>query len=232
VAILGAVVVLLVGLLLVAGRIDGAQDGGPAGVRRFAETQRRAFLTAAPTRDDGLARLGSTGGSRSDLYRVAWSAFRAAPLAGQGVGDYPQRWLRERRTPQPVQNAHSLPLDVLAGTGIVGLLLLGVALAATGTGAVLSRVRPALLSRTLAAGASAGVATFLASCALDWTWQIATLTTTAILLAAPLLVDGRVRREAGSRRVGARGRGAPEEGWPASSPMGRAQHDTITADTP
>jgi O-antigen ligase len=133
------------------------------------------------------------GGSRSDLYRVAWDEFRSAPLAGDGAGAFPLRWLRDRRTPQPVQNAHSLPLDVLASTGLVGLLLLGTTIGAIAVGAARARLRPSVLSRSLAAGATATVATFLVSCAIDWTWQIGALTAAALLLAAPLLVDGRVR---------------------------------------
>ena len=76
--------------------------------------------TAAP----GETRLGSTSGQRYDLWRVALNEFQSAPLTGVGEGSYPQRYYVERKTDRNLSTPHSLPIAVLAETGLVGLLLL------------------------------------------------------------------------------------------------------------
>ena len=48
----------------------------------------------------------------------------SAPLIGVGEGSYPQRYYVERKTDRNLSTPHSLPIAVLAETGLVGLLLL------------------------------------------------------------------------------------------------------------
>ena len=78
------------------------------------------------TLDDtlGPTRLTAAGGQRYDLWRIAWRDFESAPVAGVGEGAYSVRYYRERVTDRNLSTPHSLPMQVLAETGIVGLLLL------------------------------------------------------------------------------------------------------------
>jgi hypothetical protein len=213
-AALSATAFLMVVLVVGASRLDGPVAARTTSVQSFVRDQRTAFLSSTPVTDAGVARLGSANGNRNDLYRVAWREFRGAPLIGAGVGAFPRDWLRRRRTPQAVQNVHSLPIEALAATGIIGLAALVAFFGAVVAGALRLRRRPGMLSRSSAAGVSAAVATFVASCAVDWTWQMGTLTAAALLLSATLLVDGvddprapstgsrRRRRRNGRRRSG------------------------------
>jgi hypothetical protein len=189
-AVAGGVLALLV-LLLAAGRIDDSVSGETTSLRGFIDEQRTTFLDPQSQSAAGIERLGSVGGSRSDLYRVALDQFDGAPGIGAGGGAFAGRWLRDRETAQPVQNAHSLPLETLAETGLVGAALLSALLGAALWGATLARRRAGALPRSMAAGVSAAIATFFASCAIDWTWQMGTLTAATLLLAATLLTDGR-----------------------------------------
>jgi O-antigen ligase len=129
-------------------------------------------------------------GSRADAYRVAIDEFESAPLFGAGTGTYPGLWLRERRGPETIRNAHSLPLETAGETGLVGLALLLAFLGAVGWAVVVVRRRPGAVPRARAAGAAGALAAFVASCCVDWTWQMGTLTAAAMLLAATFLRSG------------------------------------------
>ena len=76
-----------------------------------------------------------------DLYALseAVGGFADEPLRGWGAGSFPLVHRRYREDELAVRQPHSVPLQFLAGTGIVGLtLLLGLvaAAAAAGVGAV------------------------------------------------------------------------------------------------
>jgi len=189
-----AVLVALAGAAIYQGPIDRGLLRGAS----IVEDERRAFVDGAPVAGSGLERLGTGGGTRSALYRVAWSGFADRPLAGDGAAGFRVRWLRERDIAERVQNAHSLPLETLAELGLVGFLLLAAFFAAIATGALRARRRPRALPRSLAAGASGAIAVFVVSCAVDWTWQLGFITACALLLATTLLPEGRPMR---SRRA-------------------------------
>ncbi|MEJ7891586.1 MAG: O-antigen ligase family protein [Solirubrobacteraceae bacterium] len=72
----------------------------------------------------GGNRLTTVGGARYDYWRVALRAFEDDPLAGVGSGGYRVPYLLLRRTDQVVRQPHSLPLQVAAETGVVGLAAL------------------------------------------------------------------------------------------------------------
>ena len=70
------------------------------------------------------SRLGSASSNRADYWSVAWDAAGSRPLRGLGAGGFGPAWLRDRPYPEPVRDAHSLPLETLAELGLVGLALL------------------------------------------------------------------------------------------------------------
>ena len=77
-------------------------------------------FTPVETSTASGTRLGTVGGPRYDIWRVALDQFREAPLAGSGEGSYRFAYYRERRTDRNLADAHSLPLQLLAETGLVG----------------------------------------------------------------------------------------------------------------
>lgn len=124
----------------------------------------------------GDTRFTSTGGQRSDLWRIALEEARSAPLTGVGAGSYRFDYYEQRRTDRNLEDPHSLALRLLAETGIVGLLaLLGlVAAIAYGLATGLRRADPR--RRGLAAGLAAAGAVVLGQAQVDWLWLIPALT--------------------------------------------------------
>ena len=160
-------------------------------------------FTALQNTDSGATRLGSVGGQRSDLWRVALKEFSGHPLAGVGEGGYPVGYYIHRRTDRNVIAAHSLPFGTLAELGIVGVLLL---LAFVG-GCVITiaqRVRSATLGDRRRVAALASVAAvFLGQAIVDWFWTIPGLTglTVVALALALVLVGGETRAPAPAGRA-------------------------------
>lgn len=139
-----------------------------------------------------LFSLSSNG--RLAQWRVAIHAFERHPLLGTGPGSYQQEWYAHRPGNWTVQDAHSLYLETLGETGIVGLVLLATALAAPL--ALLGRAR----REPLAAGAVAAYIAYLAHAAVDWDWELSGVTLAALLCAGALLAAGRSDSRAGRWR--------------------------------
>ena len=68
--------------------------------------------------DDRLFSL--SGNGRSDLWRVGRDIASEHPVAGSGAGSYKRNWLERRPYEAPVQDAHSLYLEMLAELGQSG----------------------------------------------------------------------------------------------------------------
>jgi hypothetical protein len=154
--------------------------GGPGGAGRVVA---RGFTGAPPARDAGSGRVMSVSSNgRVGLWDAAWHDFTGAPVAGIGAGGFESSWLRVRHADQSASRwAHSLPLETLAETGALGLVLLAVAI---GT----PLVAGLRAGRSEAgAGAIAVVAVFAVHSAADWDWQVPTVTLAAIWCATSLL---------------------------------------------
>jgi hypothetical protein len=67
--------------------------------------------------------LRSNSGNRWVWWREAAGAFSDEPLKGWGAGSFPLVHRRYRENDLPVRQAHSVPLQILAETGLVGGLL-------------------------------------------------------------------------------------------------------------
>lgn len=147
------------------GRVDQALHGG--------------YDQVAPTGD----RLtGSLGSGRGDMYRVAWHAWRAQPLRGIGAEDFQPVYLRDRRTTNAPRYAHSLPIGVLLGLGVVGALLAGALVALLLASSARAWLRGGGATRTAVAAAVAGATGWAVQAAWDWTWEFPALTVLAIVL--------------------------------------------------
>jgi O-Antigen ligase len=162
---------LLVVLLTAAGVIAIARVGNPVS---YAGDKWDEFSQVESSDAEGT-RLGTVGGPRYDIYWVALDQFGDAPIAGAGEGSYRFAYYRERRTDRNVANAHSLPLHLLAETGLIGTGLFALWLGAIGL-AIARRVRFAGAGeRTWIAAMAAAGTVVLAQATVDWLWLIPAL---------------------------------------------------------
>jgi O-antigen ligase len=139
-----------------------------------------------PSHETAGSHFLSIGSNRYDFWRVALHEFAAHPLAGVGERGFQAVYLERRRSAETPARSHSVEMDFLSETGIVGFALwlgaVGSFLAAAGRG-----------SRRLDAGATAALGTgvyFLVHSSVDWTWSFP-----AVALSAFLLLGAATARE-------------------------------------
>jgi O-Antigen ligase len=149
----------------------------------------------------------SLGSNRYDFWRVATDQFADAPLSGVGVDNFAADYLEQRDTNEEPLYPHSLPLQVLGGTGLVGAALIvaffGFALAAL---ACTWRAPPDSLGRGVAAVAAVALAYWLLHGSGDWFWAMPAVSAPPL---AWLIMAG---------RIGAEGRETPsyvQLRWPS-----------------
>jgi len=70
--------------------------------------------------------------ARQEFWPVAVAAFQASPLWGRGPGTFPSEFMRANSVPpqRPFLHAHSVPLNLAAENGLIGLAAAAAALAA------------------------------------------------------------------------------------------------------
>lgn len=196
-AVAGLIVVVVA--LLVGGL---AKAGNPVG---YAGDKWDEFSQVESSGATGT-RLGTVSGPRYDIWRVALDQFAGAPLAGAGEGSYRFAYYRERRTDRNLSDAHSLPLRLLAETGLIGTGLFALWLVALGAAIAATARLASPGERTWIAGLAAAGTVVLSQSAVDWLWSIPALFGLAVL-ALGLAVRG--EREAdGPRPQGALARAA------------------------
>ena len=146
-----------------------------------------AFNAPAPlVKSNESRRLFSLSGSnRSEYWRVAWREVETHPGLGGGAGSYQRFWLAHRRNGLPVLDAHSLYLETLAELGPLGLALLLFALAVPVVAVRSARGHP------LAAAAAGAYAAFLVHAAIDWDWEMTSVTLPALGCGVALLLAAR-----------------------------------------
>ena len=131
-----------------------------------------------------------SGNGREESIRVAWDAARERPVVGHGAGSYEYIWYEQRPSEQVIRDAHSLYAEMLAELGIVGLVLLCLALLAPLAAAVRARH-----SRFVPAATGAYCA-WIAHSAMDWHWEVVGVTLVALLAGGVALLAserGRLR---------------------------------------
>jgi hypothetical protein len=137
------------------------------------------------------SRFGSDlGSNRYDFWRVAISdEFASAPVQGDGTDNFAITYLRERTSDEAPLYAHSLPIGILAGNGLVGATLfagfLGCALAAV----IRSRRAREQFARATCAAAFVTFAYWFMHSSGDWLWAFPGLGGPAI---ASLALAGRI----------------------------------------
>src|SRR3954452_15835043 len=160
-------------------------------------------LGLAASQENRIARFTSASGNgRYQFWQSAARAEQRGPLRGIGPGSFEYWWARDGSLPSFVRNAHSLYMETLAETGIVGLLLLvgflGYVVAMAARAA-----RRAYGVRSTAAAAAAAIAAFLVAAGVDWIWQVPALPITFLMLAGTVAA---ALRPPSVPRLGIRGR--------------------------
>jgi hypothetical protein len=173
-----------------------ATDGNP--VDRV-ERAWEEFRTYEEVPGQSGARLASFSSGRYDFWRVALDAVGERPVGGLGQDNFLRTYLAERRMGEEPRWVHSLPLRLLAHTGIVGFLLFGVfgvaALLAAWRARGLLRVRG---GRVLLAAAAAPFLVWVVQGSIDWLWEYPSLSVPALGL---LAMAGAVRETTGEGDV-------------------------------
>ena len=118
-----------------------------------------------------LTEVGNNG--RLFHWRVALDAYGDEPVTGFGAATYHMLWAQRRPSTFSVQDAHSLYLEVMAELGLVGLVLLAIALGPLLLGMAWRArgadraIHAALLRAALAWAVHAGI---------DWDWEMPAVT--------------------------------------------------------
>ena len=130
----------------------------------------------------------AAGSGRWQNWGVAADEFQESPIAGTGAGDYVYFWQQKREIDLTVVNAHSVYLETLGETGVIGLMLLLCPAAALLIAFVLylrRRPPPAEARNVALALSAAGLVGIHA--AGDWDWQLPAIVLPAMALAAGAL---------------------------------------------
>ncbi|MBA2460351.1 MAG: O-antigen ligase family protein [Actinobacteria bacterium] len=137
-----------------------------------------AFALALPSGSlaDDLAKLGE---ERAWYWHVAWQEAADSPLFGRGAGTFELSWLERQPVPWNVLDAHSLYLEMLAELGVIGVLLVALALAPPLVAALRDARAPA---------AAGGYVAFLVHAGLDWDWEMPAVTVAGILCGSAILL--------------------------------------------
>jgi O-antigen ligase len=109
---------------------------------------------------------------RIEQWEVALDGFARAELKGQGAGTYGNEWMRERPNTLVVDNAHSLFLETLQELGLVGLVLVSIALLAILAATVPWPGR----ERSLYAALFAAALAWTVHAGIDWDWEMPAVT--------------------------------------------------------
>lgn len=146
-------------------------EGGLGG--RIDDAAARFTSTRTDDATDPARVLSATSGNRWAWWKEAAGAWSDRPVGGWGAGSFPVTHALYRTLPLAVAQPHSMPLQWLAETGAIGLLLAAGGLLAL-VAAALARVRGLARGPERLAGAAlvaAGVA-WLVHALYDWDWDI------------------------------------------------------------
>jgi O-Antigen ligase len=119
-------------------------------------------------------------------WSESWQAFTHHPVGGTGAGTFEVTDQRLRRSPLVTTEPHNVPLQFLAETGIVGLLLYVGAAVAAALAIVRVRRRVAGAERAAVTALAIGLAAFLAHTVVDMDWNFVATCGPLLLVAGAL----------------------------------------------
>jgi hypothetical protein len=199
----------MVAVVVIGIAVGGAAVGVAAGdpVDRVRDTWGEFKQTGSP-RGAAAGEPAGFGGARYDYYRVALDVFREHPVEGIGAGNFAEDYLQRGRVGERPTSPHSLELGALVQGGVIGAVLLAVALVAA-FAAALRRLATPGLARAVAAGGLLTCLSWAVQGSADWFWEFPALAVPALgLLAlagaaglAPATAPARLARPAGAAAI-------------------------------
>jgi hypothetical protein len=173
---------LAIGVVVVVGALVGVSLssrglGGTVSHAWHTFTSTRATSNTNPSR-----LLSADSENRWVWWKEAAGGFSDRPVAGWGAGSFGVVHLLYRRDTLTVQQPHSVPLQFLAETGIVGALLAigGFVLLVAGAGGAPRRLPPGS-ERLLGGALLAGAVAYGVHSIYDWDWDIPAVSLPAFL---------------------------------------------------
>jgi O-antigen ligase/polysaccharide polymerase Wzy-like membrane protein/tetratricopeptide repeat protein len=166
-----------------------AAVGAVANAGRIADEFRGGEVTNRPDRFRSFS-----SNNRLDWWGEAWDISRADPLLGAGANTFEVARKRYRETASAVTQPHSVPLQFLAGMGVVGLALFAALAAAAAAAATTARRRLEGGERDAAAALSVALALWLVHALVDYDWDFVAVTGPASFAAGALAAVGRPAR--------------------------------------
>ena len=122
--------------------------------------------------------FGALGSNRYDFWVVAWDEFEHHPLAGIGGYGWANAYRVHGKSLEAPLRAHSIELDALSETGVLGFLLV------VGAGALVLLVLGQRARTSLAATGALGTAAYFAvHTGGDWVWTIPAVAVPAFVIA-------------------------------------------------
>jgi O-antigen ligase len=182
----GTLLALLLGAILVA----TVRYGSPPTIARKAYDSFVSKPTAGPESNLNERLFSFQGSGRGQLWSVALHDFERHPLLGSGAGSFEQEWYRHRDIDLSVRDAHGIYVEQLGELGLIGIVLLLVALFVPFYAAWRARG-----VRLVGAAVSAYLA-FLLHAAVDWDWEVPAVTLAGLLCGVALLAAARADRPA------------------------------------
>ncbi|MGZ8648446.1 MAG: O-antigen ligase family protein, partial [Solirubrobacteraceae bacterium] len=117
--------------------------------------------------------LRTNSGNRWVWWEEAGAGFTERPVIGHGAGSFELTHLVYRQNAIQVRNAHSVPLELLSETGLIGAALALGALALLGAAAIrVTRARGPGRERGFAAALLAALLAASLHLWIDWDWEI------------------------------------------------------------
>lgn len=165
-----------VALLVVGGLVGIGVAGHP---QRWSERAWRDFKYGGEPQ--GSSRFASLGSQRYDFWRVSLDVFASYPVGGIGAGNFEAPYAQHRRSNEEPTNPHSLELQILLGTGIVGA---GIMVAFLLLSLRMLRRHPGQerIARGIALAAAISFAYFLLNASVDWLWEFPAIAGAAFAL--------------------------------------------------
>jgi hypothetical protein len=128
--------------------------------------------------------ISSNGSNRWIWWQEALGAFSDKPLGGWGAGSFPVVRYLYRRYDAPVRSTHSVPLQFLSETGVVGALLGLGGIGLLGAAASAQVRRSSGIERSARLALLAAAAAWAVQSLVDWDWEIPAVTIPALVCAA------------------------------------------------
>jgi tetratricopeptide (TPR) repeat protein len=180
--------------------------------RGLTGTASHAWHSFTATRTSGVADparlLSADSENRWGWWKEAVGAFAARPLGGWGAGAFGVVHLLYRRDTLSVQQPHSVPLQFLVETGVIGAALAMASLAALLAAAARAVRSTGERGRLVAAALLAGVAGYVVHCLYDWDWDIPAVTLPVLAFVGVLAGDLARDRQLSTRPAASRPRPA------------------------